>query len=350
LDYALEFKPDTPALIFFALLTALVLSDLKLPRRLVYLTLCAAGAALFKQQILVAMAALCAARVLWGHPLRDRLTDVISISLGACIGLAISLSIENAFFFTIISHMGRPTVKLLDMAHAELLVRVALLAAAALALHGLRGALKQTARVGRILPYSVPAAAWLLICLAGARNLGGNSGNTAVGLALLLPFAALLLDRMDVRLRSMMFIAVTLFSATYLVVSDWRERYRGRVTTEIQVAQELRRIGADHVLASGDSYIATRRADVAKISEIDVWAHIHNGRSGGVVPPDGPALIAEVRPDAIVCLQGCNVFARYDFDPVAAGYSEISVPASALKGVLYVRDQSLPNAGNAVAP
>lgn len=337
LDYALEFKPDTAALIFFSLLTAVVLSEMALWPRLLFLIVLAAGASLFKQQVLVAIAALGMARLAWGGPFARRFIDTTTIAIGASIGLAISLSVENAIFFTVLSHMGRPTVKLLDMEHADLLIRAALLGALALALHKFRGLLREITRTALILPYSVPTVVWFLVCIAGARNLGGNSGNTAVGLILLVPFAVVLLDRLDVRAKTLIFIAISLYSLAYLGGSGWLARYQDRVASEVQIAEELGRAKVQTALISGDSYIAARRAGVDRVSEIDSWAHIHNGISSDRVAPDGPALIAEINPDAIVCMQSCSVFKPYGFDPAGAGYREVKVPASTLGGVLFLR-------------
>jgi len=338
LDYALEFKPDTPSLIFFSLVAAVVLSDIVLVKRLALIVLLTAASLLFKQQIGVAIGALALGRLFWGAgPISRRLTDIGALGVGGCLGLAVSLSVPNAVFFAVVSHAGRTHLKLLDMEHAFLLLTIMVLAGLILLIRGWESTLVESLRVARIWPYSLAAMLWFLISLAGARNFGGNSGNTAVGLVLFLPFAVLLLDKMRPWLKSLMFIILTLYSAGFLVASHWYDRYQTRIHLEAQIGEQLRQAGAKTALVSGDSYIAARRGAVASISEIDTWAHIHNGVSRDKVVKDGVQLVDELKPDAIVCMQTCSVFLRYKFDPAKMGYRAVTLPASKSHDILYLK-------------
>ena len=337
LDYALEFKPDTPSLIFFSLAAAVVLSDLALVKRLALIVLLIAASLLFKQQIGMAIGALALGRLFWGGPIWRRLADVAAIGIGGCLGLLASLSVPNAVFFAVISHAGRTHLKLLDMEHAFLLITVVILGGIILLIRGPKSTLSESLRVGKIWPYSLAAVLWFLVSLAGARNFGGNSGNTAVGLALFLPFAVLLLDKAQPWLRSLMFIALTLYSTAFLVASHWYSRYQTRIHLEAEIGDQLQRAGVKTALVSGDSYIAARRGGVASISEIDTWAHIHNGVSRDKVVKDGVQLVDELKPDAIVCMQTCSVFLRYKFDPAQMGYRAVTLPDSKSHDILYLK-------------
>lgn len=338
LSYAVEFKPDTAALCFFVLAFLILTGPLGGVARSAALIATVALAILFKQQIVAPIAGLVLAHVLSRRPLATKVGDVLSMAAGALIVALSIYRIDGAPFYAVFGHVGRARHSIIDVSHIALAVALMLMFTAGYLVSGKRRFGERVASAGRDLTYSLPLLAWLLACLAGAVNMGGNIGNSAVGLVLALPLLALLFDSVKPWIISLALIAVILFCAAAIRRADSWSSYQARLAVEAEIAQKIEAAGAKHALISGDSYMAVRHAPLDKISEIDAWAHLSMGINKNKSIPDTNALLDALRPDVVVCVQGCAVFSdAVAFAPDSKGYVEVPLTSSSKAGVMYIR-------------
>jgi hypothetical protein len=338
LNYAVEFKPDTAALCFLVLAFLILTGPLSGVARSAALIASVALAILFKQQIVAPIAGLVLAHVLSRRPWATKVGDVLSMAVGALLVALTIYRIDGAPFYAVFGHVGRVRNSIINVPHILLAAALMLMFTAGYLVSGKRRFGERVARAGWDLTYSLPLLAWLLACLAGAVNLGGNIGNSAVGLVLALPLLALLFDSVKPWIMSLALIVVILFCAAAIRRADCWSSYQARLAVEAEIAQKIEAAGAKHALVSGDSYMAVRHARLDKISEIDAWAHLSMGINKNKSIPDANALLDALRPDVVVCVQGCAVFSdAVAFTPDSKGYVEIPLTSSSKAGVMYIK-------------
>jgi hypothetical protein len=344
LTYAVEFKPDTAALCFFVLAFLILTGPLGGVARSAALIASVALAILFKQQIVAPFAALVLAHMLSCRPWAAKVGDVLSMAGGALLVALIIYRIDGGLFYAVFGHIGRSRNSIIDAPHLVLAATLVFIVMAGYLVSGKHQFGERIARARANLPYSLPMLAWLLAGLAGAMNLGGNVGNSAVGVVLALPLLALLFERIKQWLMSLALIVVVLFCAASIWRADSWSSYQARRAIQAEIAQKIEMAGAKHVLVSGDTYMALRHARLDKISEIDTWAHLSLGINKNKSIPNANALLDALKPDAVVCIQGCAVFSSAGaFTPNSKGYREIPLTTSRTAGVMYIRqDFKLP--------
>lgn len=339
LDYAKEFKPDAISLVFFV---AGSLALLKLERgvnRAVLVVSLLAISLLFKQQIVAPMFGLSLVSFLKHGSYFEKIKDFTYICLGGILGLGIAISVEGGLFYAVLSHVGRGRVSVVDKEHLQLFLEVFGVVFFALAVLGFNSFKERLAALvsnGAVL--LIPAIFWFLACFSGAMNYGGNIGNTAVGMVLFIPAAAMFYQKINPVVISGLAVVLICLISTDVATSHWLEEYRERLSLDAEVAEKVADYKPESILVSGDSYISVRNLEVGRISEIDTWAHIHQGVNRKEVAPDGGSLIDFLKPDAIVCVQGCSVFEKdYSFRPLDHGYREERIVSGGRDKVLFFR-------------
>lgn len=333
LEYAKEFKPDTISLALF-IVGALALLNLKNgPIRAVLIVITLASALLFKQQIIAPVFGLALVCVFRQSTPSEKIKDLIYICSGMLLGLLIVASINGGFFYAISSHIGRDRVSILDKEHLQLLVELI-----GVLLLGIAISKKPMGMKGRY-ALIIPAFAWFFACIAGAINLGGNIGNTAVGIVLFIPIMALICQKTKPAIISLIGVTLIFYIFNDIRNSHWLDRYERRVLVEAEIRQAIGKHNPKSILISGDSYMSIRNLGIETISEIDTWAHIHIGKNKSKVIINGNSLIEYLNPDAIVCIQRCVVFdGFYSFRPLEHGYTEERIIKNRNSGIIFVRN------------
>lgn len=337
LTYAKEFKPDTIALCFFVLAFLASTSIDRNPLRTMVLIGSVLMALLFKQQIIAPITGLLIGRLVSEISIAEKIKDALMVSAGLFIGAVIVLSIDGAAFYAVQSHVGREHISIFDRGHMLLVIKLIAVFVLGYLTLGKEGFLHKICRPLKFYSYSIPMGLWGLAGIAGAINVGGNTGNTAVGVVLAIPILALICDKIKSWAMSILFVALALFCLIAPVKKGWIDEYHKRLAVEGEVAQKIRDGHFKSALISGDSYMAVRGAGLEQISEIDTWGHIHNGINKDQVSKDGNSLIDTINPDVIVCVQGCGDFDSYIFVPDKMGYIEIPLNSTSVNGIFYIK-------------
>jgi hypothetical protein len=340
LGYAIEFKPDTIALCFFVLAFLALTSINKKLLISIGLIGSVSMAILFKQQIIAPIVGLIIGRFVSELSVAEKIKDALMVSVGIFVGAVVVFSVEGSVFYAVQSHVGREHISIIDRGSVLLVVKLFVVFAIGFLTFGKGIFLHKICQSLKFYTYSIPMVLWLLAGIAGAINFGGNNGNTAVGFVLAIPILVLMCDKIKLWAMSILFIALAVFCLITPVKNGWIGDYQKRLAVDGEVAQKIRDGHFKSALISGDSYMAVRNAGLEQISEIDTWAHIHNGTNKEQVSKDGNSLLDKITPDVVVCVQGCGGFDDYyTFAPDKRGYKEVPLNSTVVNGVFYVKEK-----------
>lgn len=344
LSYAKEFKPDTIALCFFVLAFLALTSFDRKPVRYMMIIGAVAMAILFKQQVIAPIVGLLVGHLVSSISLSEKFKDILMILIGLTISAITIFSIKGAFFYAVQSHVGREHISIIDSYHLILALKLLGLFAIGFYVSGKKLIIEKFLNITKLHTYSIPLVIWMLAGIAGAINIGGNIGNTAVGVVLAIPILVLMFDKVKLWAVSIIFIALIFACSILMIRMDWFDAYQKRLAVDAEVSKLIKNGSFRTALITGDSYIAARNAELKQISELDTWVHIHAGINKNQVSKDGNDLLDVIKPDVIVCIQGCDEFNQFNaFTPDKKGYSEILLHSTNVKGILYVRHDQKTN-------
>lgn len=349
LDFAKEFKPDTIALCFFILAFLSLTSFDKKSFRLIALIISVSMALLFKQQIIAPIIGLIIGCFVSKLSVAEKIKDALMVSVGLFVGAVVMFSIEGFLFYAVESHVGRAHISIIDWANIKLVVKLFIVFAFGFFTFGKAEFLYKISQPLKFYTYSIPMVLWLLAGIAGALNLGGDSGNTAVGVVLAIPILVLMCDKIKPWAMSIIFISFAFYCLISPVKNEWVDQYQKRLAVDSEVAQKIRDGHFKSALISSSSYMAVRNANLQQISSIDTWVHILMGINRDQLPKESNSPLDIINPDVVVCVfvkWGCEVYDSADwikddafpFRPDKSGYKEVQLNSTSVKGVLYVRN------------
>jgi hypothetical protein len=338
LGYAKEFKPDTASLVFFVLGIVFYTNVDSRWWRGVLMAITFSVALTFKQQVIAPEIGFLIALSLENNPIRAKIVDVAFILFGITVALLAVLFIDGGYFYAIQSHIGRSIGSINDAAHKNLLMDFCKFFFLIFFLFGSLNFIDGCLGFFRNNYFLIPAIAWFIVCILGAINTGGNIGNTAVGIVLFIPLIACFLEKSGPMAIFLLSFYLITSLGNSLLDSGWLHRFQNRASVDSSISKFVSDIKPSSVLISGDSYMAVRGLGIPIISEIDTWAHILIGINKTKVVNNGNALINELDPDIIICVQGCQGFdPYYSFNPEKNGYKEIPIPSLGMLGVVFLK-------------
>lgn len=317
--YAIEFKPDTLALIFMMLAYITILKGKYDLRSNLFIILFIFIASISKQQIIAPIIGIAIYIIISKENIKNKLTILFSIFAGVFLAnIFIFTFFEGSFFYAFKSHMGRKLIyKDFYENHKFFLISISLLFFVSIILNKefKKNFLKNITKF-------IPAFLFIIAGILGAINMGGNNGNTEVGFILILPILIMSFDCLKKFLILLILIYFSFYNINKIYNNDYYSLYQNRLNLENTISKKIKLSGLNSILISGDSYIATKKSNIKKISEIDVWSHISIGINQKLVHSNINDLIKDLDTDIVLCIQGCSAFELY---PTKFGYKEIKI-------------------------
>lgn len=345
LGYAAEWKPDTLGLLFFVSAFILITDKNSNLLKLILAGIMVILAIVTKQQILGLVLGLGISIAFL------RRSSLRSINSLAVLGTALALSaliiaiVPGALHFAGWAHMGRSISPTFDRGHIWIffgLVLVALsLVNRRLTPHKLYENFKKLMPSNKL--YIVLSLIWLMIGIAGNLNEGGNSGNLAAGILLLLPILVVSFENSARELNSSLTIFAILMASFSIENSEFMTRLEERNRVADIISEQVRQISvtSPRILISGDSYWAIRELDKISISEIDTWAHLNLGQMYDPRVANTDQLLMSTSPNAVLCVQGCNYQVGMAQSLKSKGFVPIVFDHKSGDGILYFSKETL---------
>lgn len=303
LIYAIEFKPDTIAILLGSAGILIARADKKgdiLSLRFVLGGLLTGSALIFKQQYLAFLMGM----VFYSFICRNKAFQLFTILANgfALIVLFVIYENKNTWFWTVtvLSDDGFISLRQWAFAHAHLFIVVAqcTLFLVAAYLNDLFGSEKGYRQITRRHLLSSP---WPTIMFftalggfAGAWKVGGNDGNTAIGLIVFLPLIYLVVQHFDRRMLIVLAWAILLgqIAPAYKAVDAYRH------SSSLTEAVKSLSIRSDaKVLTGSDVYVAAHVINTSNPIE-NYWAR--SVRSGSDVSTELGKVLEEERFDYLI--------------------------------------------------
>jgi hypothetical protein len=350
IGYAVEFKPDTLALLAGTGVLLLASgSSTGIARLLSILALTLIGAA-SKQQFLFFFAGLML-MVIWSpYPAARRDKWAIGATMiAAGVATLTLLSIDNLYQFAIAANQQRPRLPFRTFVQQIQFVfecwPVVIAALAYLLVHA-----PDALRRRQFLPpergfafwYGGVAFLWFIMSARSAINVGGNIGNVAVGVAPLIPLAIVLMLKVTrPQYHHGLFVGLAVMLAMISARDGWKfvVEYQEHAAREQHIVAYLNQTFAGKsVLNDGDGYMVVRKAGLLHMTEFDTVAHL------ALAGRDAPELRAAIDAEAFdVVLTYASTLDYWveRYPGILAGlkkhYVAVDDPANPLPGRLFIR-------------
>lgn len=318
--YSGEFKPDTLALVLLVV-GVLVLerpekSSLILGPSLITLAL------LTKQQIW-------ALGLVFGiflvirymrSPNKDSLAKLVATSVTPLVALIVLYSVPGAIDFAVMGHQGRGFEFLFDSGYVRPLVGMAIIAGGLLAIWHFRLEIASTSQRADRVFFIAFSLTWFFAGISGALNLGGNSGNLAVG-AIFLP---LLMWPLLARLSKVLLVAPIVASGFVIIAILTSASIAPNRFADIGIMRVLiSQSNAESVLLDSDSLIFVLELE-AEVLDLGTWSHLRVGDLARQVPKNAIEIVKVDKPALIVCSDGCSVYFLAE-DLLGLGYDQVKI-------------------------
>ncbi len=335
--YAVEFRPETMALCFYVALFLGMNHLQKGTKRFATISLAVACSVLLMHLLLVPILALMMTKLFSAQSGQEKRNDWIAFFVGITIVGLILFSIDGAIKFALLAHFGRSFMPITESSFqvfAGKIIGFILLWYMAVGHFTVPKGVPQALRK---YSFSVPALAWLLTGIASSSYYGGGDGYISAGIVLWMPLFALFAEQMKTPVLALCFFLITLALGQGVFNKKLYSLYQERTAITAEVRERVLEAKAETVIISGDSYLAVRQLGLKQVSEIDAWSHLQRSIFHDEVPIDGDALIERIKPDLIICLQGCKVFDRlYRFHPEKFGFHEVTLDTpTKTQGIYY---------------
>lgn len=275
--YAEEFKPDSISIVLF-LLTYFVVTKFFF---LKYIAIAvSAGAALIcKQQIVFAIGGLMLGVLLKRGNLKIKLLTVLSVAAGIVLSLAIILNIDGAFTSAISAHAAQEWTQFQMWGKLNILIIFCLIVGLSRLSSFKTYFLVVASRDNLII--TLPALFYLFFSILAGLRWGGNTGNTQVGIVMLIPFIFFFCrKKLAINTQSVAIGVVSLL----IVIPSGRNivknytKFRELTAIESSFRDQLAQMGIKKIAICDGSYLLVRGNNFDKVAGIYTYQQYRLGQ------------------------------------------------------------------------
>ncbi|QCC84459.1 hypothetical protein DDIC_00905 [Desulfovibrio desulfuricans] len=275
--YAAEFKPDSISIVFF-LLTYLAITK-KHFLKYIAMAVSAGAAVMCKQQIVFALGGLMLGVLLLRVDLKSRLLTVLSVGAGIVLSLAIILNIQGAFTTAVSAHAAQKWNPFQMWNGLNILVAYCIVIGFS-SLSSFKNYLS-TVISRKKLVILFPTMFYLFFSVLGGLRWGGNTGNTQVGIVMLIPFIfCFCRKKLGIDTQS----AAVLAAALLIVIPSGKNiiknytNFRELTAIESNFREQLAQMGIKRIAICDGSYLFVRGNNFDKVVGIYTYQQYRLGQ------------------------------------------------------------------------